>query len=102
MARIEYTSNNSGGSWWLSDDDWLALERDGWKVRWIKDRTGNFFKPDEDGRWLGALATDATLDGVSLKEAIARFERVTGQDADAAGCPCCGEPHYFRELKSAE
>lgn len=23
---VEYISNNSGGSWWLSDDNWEALE----------------------------------------------------------------------------
>lgn len=31
---VEYDSNNSGGSWWLSDDDWRALEAAGWKVAW--------------------------------------------------------------------
>ena len=23
--RVEYSSNNSGGEWWLADEDWLAL-----------------------------------------------------------------------------
>ncbi len=32
---IEYDSNNSGGSWWLDDDDWKALEKAGWKVEWV-------------------------------------------------------------------
>ena len=31
---VEYITNNSGGSWWLSDDDWKALEAAGWKVEW--------------------------------------------------------------------
>ena len=32
--KIEYGSNNSGGSWWLEDKHWLALERAGWKPIW--------------------------------------------------------------------
>ena len=31
---VEYSSNNSGGSWWLKDEDWKALEAAGWKVVW--------------------------------------------------------------------
>lgn len=31
---IEYRSNNSGGSWWLQDKDWKALEDVGWEVEW--------------------------------------------------------------------
>lgn len=33
---VEYSSNNSGGDWWLSDDDWKNLESAGWKVKWIR------------------------------------------------------------------
>ena len=31
---VEYNSNNSGGGWWLDDQDWKALEAAGWKVAW--------------------------------------------------------------------
>lgn len=31
---VEYSSNNSGGRWWLKDKDWLALEKAGWTVEW--------------------------------------------------------------------
>lgn len=31
---IEYSSNNSGGSWWLDKKDWIALEKAGWTVQW--------------------------------------------------------------------
>lgn len=30
----EYSSNNSGGQWWLSDEDWYKLEKGGWIVAW--------------------------------------------------------------------
>ena len=32
---VEYESNNSGGDWWLSDNDWLTLARAGWMVEWV-------------------------------------------------------------------
>lgn len=34
MKTIQYSSNNSGGKWWLKDADWAALERAGWEVKW--------------------------------------------------------------------
>ena len=33
-VHTEYDSNNSGGSWWLSDQNWIDLEQAGWKVEW--------------------------------------------------------------------
>lgn len=34
MRIVEYDSSNSGGSWWLKDEDWAALEKGGWTVEW--------------------------------------------------------------------
>lgn len=34
MVKVTYSSNNSGGGWWLKDEDWLKLERAGWTVLW--------------------------------------------------------------------
>ena len=78
---VEYNANNSGGSWWLSDGDWKALEAAGWKVKWY--------------RFLGSSAQRATRQGLSLEEAIAEWKRVTGQDPEDEGCWCCGPPHNF-------
>ena len=83
--KVRYRSNNSGGSWWLSDKDWKALEKDGWVVEW------------SDETWLDALATEATLECSGKAEAIRRFEAVTGQYAEDNGCNCCGPPHSFYE-----
>ena len=104
---VEYNSNNSGGSWWLKDEHWFALEKAGWKVRWHKemyvealamgDKFASMLKPDENGRWLGALATVAVRKGVSLREAAEEWESVTGLSALDAGCACCGQPHTFTE-----
>lgn len=94
MTKVTYSSNNSGGGWWLTDEDWHALEEAGWEVAWRKDMGGY---TDEDGRWLGALATEATRDGLSYNEAIREWESITRQCADDEGCPCCGQPHYFYE-----
>lgn len=121
---IEYESNNSGGSWWLEDEHWRALEAAGWKVLWAsleeKHTDKGDYECDTDGtpllvpigdssfrgsmvcegadgeyRWLGALATHAFRVGLSLREAVAEWERVTGLDASDSGCECCGPPHVF-------
>lgn len=95
--RVTYDSNNSGGDWWLSDGDWYALEATGWTVDWVKnDPDTRLIKRDDgDGRWLGALATSASIEADSMEEAIDRWEAVTGQSSYDEGCPCCGMPHQF-------
>lgn len=84
--KVIYRSNNSGGNWWLKDEDWKNLESAGWVVEW------------KDKRWLDALATNASIDNVESKEAaVAKWESVTGQSANEIGCPRCGQPHNFYE-----
>lgn len=90
--KVEYSSNNSGGNWWLDDADWFALEKAGWQVNWSRDKE-RFGKKEE--RWLGALATSASREGLSMQEAIDEWESVTGQSSDSEGCPCCGPPPSF-------
>lgn len=94
--KVEYSHNNSGGRWWLKDKDWEALEKAGWKVRWIaKDK---YAMKDPDGkRFLGALAQEATRSGLSLEEAVAEWEKITGLESTDPGCSCCGQPHTFTE-----
>lgn len=31
----------------------------------------------------------------SKAEAIAEWDRITGQNSTTEGCPCCGQPHNF-------
>jgi hypothetical protein len=94
--KVEYSSNNSGGSFWLSDNDWYSLAEAGWDVEWAADMEGRIIKPDKNGRYMGSLATSATREGLSLHDAIAEFEAVTNQNPRALGCySCCGPPHYF-------
>jgi len=125
MIEIEYNSNNSGGSWWLTDEDWWKLENAGWNVKWASHEkpskdceyckgTGKFLKTEqgicssypkgtrcfyclysENGRYLGALAKSATLKCNSITEALQSFEKVTGQSVTDEGCNCCGSPHSF-------
>ena len=95
MVKVSYDSNNSGGSWWLKDKDWFALEKVGWTVEWKKDQKGPIFGTDPDGRWLGALATSAYKTFETLQEGIDEWEDITGQCASDEGCECCGEPHNF-------
>lgn len=98
--KIRYDSNNSGGGWSLTDEDWLALEAAGWSVHWVKDDKRAFGRGSSD-RWLGALATSASVERPSIGEAVAEFERITGKAAGDEGCSCCGPPHYFEEVGAA-
>jgi hypothetical protein len=121
---IEYSSNNSGGFWWLKDKDWIALEKAGWRVVWggtyaCHSRFGFSEAPEgkpqpcesadeceghrkcdsakeaENHRWLGALAREATKEFASIRECLLEFEKITGQTVSDEGCNCCGPPHSF-------
>lgn len=80
---IEYSSNNSGGYWWLEDEDWRKLEAAGWHVEWLKER------------WLGSMATTASKQFETPSDAMKEFEIITGKKVDDEGCNCCGPPHSF-------
>ena len=96
MIKVEYASNNSGGNWWLTDEDWYALENAGWAVHWRRNETNPLGGADKDGRWLGALATEASKEFNSMREGVEEWETLTSQDAGALGCfTCCGNPHNF-------
>lgn len=90
---VNYSSNNSGGDWWLDDEDWYNLENAGWLISWKKDEEHS--GAGKDGRWLGALATSASREGLSMDAAIAEWEQITGLNSGAHGCECCGRPHSF-------
>lgn len=95
QGTLEYQSNNSGGAWWLEDKDWYALEAAGWTVAWKKnDPYAMFVQPD--GRFLGALATEASKQFSTPNQGVREWEKITGQDASDEGCNCCGEPHMFK------
>ena len=79
--KINYNSNNSGGSFWLSDEDWENLEDAGWVI----DHTGDF----------GGIPTVASIEAETPAEAIRGFEKITKQDVSDEGCNCCGPPHSF-------
>lgn len=105
---VNYKSNNSGGTWWLTDEDWHSLAAAGWIVRWAKnDTTDRIIGNDPDGRYMGALATSAykiVNEGVNphraLKEAIREFNMVTSCNASDLGCySCCGVPHHFEVVE---
>jgi len=100
QVLVTYTSNNSGGDWWLHDDDWRFLEEAGWAVDWYaghKDGDSPSMKPDKDGRWLGALATSASKKFSSIKKGVEDWESVVGMSSTELGCGCCGPPHGFSD-----
>ncbi len=92
---VEYSSNNSGGSWWLGDEDWNNLARGGWQVDWYSDpEVRNVFGSGGD-RFIGALATRARKHFHKMGDAIREWEELTGKDSTDVGCSCCGTPHSF-------
>lgn len=124
QAYIDYHSNNSGGRFWLKDEDWKALEQAGWIVHWIH----NWNDPDHEHsdqdpwqipnhrhsytdplvpstpsgeEWLNTKATSAAVTvgegGVysSPDAAVEAFEHLANQNVDDEGCGCCGPPHSF-------
>ena len=92
---IKYSSNNSGGHWWLKDEDWLALEKAGWKVEWVKDQEAGLFHEANEERWLGSLAAEAEKEFDTPGQAMREFEKITGKTVSDEGCNCCGTPHNF-------
>ncbi len=79
---VKYSSNNSGGDFWLSRKNWEDMESNGWEL-------------DGESKIFGVY-TSASKDFDSLKEAIREFEKITGQTASDEGCNCCGPPHAFK------
>jgi hypothetical protein len=94
---IKYSSNNSGGGWWLHDEDWKKLEDAGWNVDWVNKDSflSQKVKGKDEYRWLGALAKEAEKEFDSVKDAILEFETITGKSTMEEGCNCCGPPHTF-------
>jgi len=116
---LTYDSNNSGGSWWLSDDDWDALEAGGWTVHWVKEndddeghwRSGRQYWDDDIGeasvltevprptdeslRYLGGFASSAAKRFDAPQEGVQDWEHLSSQSAGSIGCNCCGRPHNF-------
>lgn len=123
IGVLVYDSNNSGGSWWLSDKVWQKLADAGWSVHWVRpnpdpnprfaslketltgvysdDPTaqveGDFgsYEWAKDHRWLGAVATSCAKAGPDPNELLREWEEITGQDSADEGCNCCGRPHNF-------
>ena len=97
LKTIEYSSNNSGGRWWLKDEDWKKLEEAGWTIGWCASKNAKIFETGKDGRWLGTLATSATIQAESIAVARALWEHTLCYTSTEEGCPCCGNPHNFYE-----
>ena len=86
---VEYYANNSGGSDWLTPGEWHNLRSAGWELQ-------SFDGPIPDNADLKKHRPKyARRYGLSMRDAIDEFERLTNQDAGDPGCSCCGPPHEF-------
>jgi hypothetical protein len=99
--EVEYSSNNSGGSFWLSDDDWYALRDAGWDVDWVAESEFHQRYHPGEVRSMGALAMNASKtvqapdESYAYRMVVDEFERITNEYANEHGCSCCGPPHNF-------
>ena len=84
---VEYHHNNSGGQRWVSAEGWIKLQTAGWEL-------GDVMS-GPPGQYMGAVRR-----GLTLQEAVAEWETLTGSCATDIGCPCCGQPHHFEEYDS--
>ena len=87
---VKLDQNNSGGSFWLNDQQFDALLADGWVVA-DQRREATY------GRAAQNLAIDIPVKDPQTAVTVAKIEfgRVTGFDPDDEGCNCCGQPFYF-------
>ena len=84
--EVDYSENNSGGSWWLLRESYDALVAAGW----TRGRTAYDGTPRGASKVFFAVSEDAAREA-----AIAEWTAATGANADSSGCECCGRPHYF-------
>ncbi len=85
--EVDFSENNSGGSWWLTDGDYRNLEEAGWKMGRVSS-VGNHIA--------GASKVFTARDEhVAEATAIAEWESITGEDSEEIGCTCCGQPYSF-------
>lgn len=94
---VKYSENNSAGYWRMSDKNWQDLETAGWTVDWYKNKENKLFHTNDSERFLGALASHASITGLHLREAVENWKVITNLDPLDPGCPCCGNPHSFSE-----
>jgi hypothetical protein len=84
--EVDYSENNSGGSWWLDAADYVALIAAGW--------TAGHTAHDGTTRSVSKVFVAAS-ENAAYDAAVAEWTALTGGNATATGCECCGSPHYF-------
>lgn len=119
MGILKYDPNNSGGRWWLTEEDYVALEEYGWTVHWAHENgkapfggvSANIYDYDEllipiqrnkDLRYLGSVAGTCAKRFDTAEEGVREWEDITGQRAGEVGCNCCGRPHDFEFFTSKD
>ena len=87
------SENNSGGSFYLSKEDYRRLEEAGWEL----DRNEDSYRvkyhdghPDHAYRTVFSNSEDQ-----AYEEAVGEFEAVTGAYRYLEMCNCCGQNFWF-------
>lgn len=101
MPKYTLDENNSGGRWWLTQEDYVKLFEAGWVYERPEPRPeGPPFHMDYDKPFLSSNKDDTpygyrkhtSFVADSMKDAVESFEKATGHDFFAEGCNCCGAP----------
>ncbi len=100
MVKVEYSSNNSGGSWWLKPADWTKLEKAGWQVQWGGDWFCNSKYPSLHGgktpqKPPKTLCAEGKCEGHRL------FEKMPPKDSWWLGAPATYASKRFESLADA-
>src|SRR5574343_270648 len=94
VDTYRFSENNSGGSWWLTKEDYEALFEAGWIQPEPEEK-------DSPIRRLSQLLSggvpyewrhNVTGKFASIRDAVQSFEKATGKDFFEKGCNCCGAP----------
>lgn len=94
---FRFSENNSGGTWWLSGDVYLALLQTGdWGLE-ASNVAGSDVLRREMQDLKHYLRHELVGQFDSIHAARASFESIANVNLDEPGCECCGHPFRITE-----
>jgi len=98
---FEFSENNSGGSWWLNRDQYIALLKSGkWGIDIEGVECSSRFSIFENDDVPYVLRHNLVGQFNSQQEAEDSWESLTGYSLEEEGCECCGRPFSLYQAYS--
>lgn len=98
-CEVNFSENNSGGSWWLKQKDYDALAAAGWDIDGRRLSVRDPAEPDcpRSATLMVTVQAETERRACSIAEerAIESWEQATGYDSNEEGCNCCGPPYQI-------